>query len=303
MIRSFHSKWSTSSILFLSHQKSEKDRGAAPAPPDTKTKCKPPPPPQVGADRAAVCPSASARRDLASRQECASRSNAATSPIFPPHRLFSGAQVVRVALGRPRPARAANLARLGFPTEVGVKIMLPAPGQQAGLPPGHAGPGPADQPGSAERPKPRSRWALLLPLGAPGRRADWWRRPTGAQRHQLARSYLARSAAAPAASPAGTGLRWSGHRTRCLSELGQCECDARHGGCRLPGWQQRTTGCAGSGLGMATGISPSGFVSPYPSPRQKNSPAGIPTNSCGGHFFPIPVPRGDKSPSGIPVPA
>lgn len=154
MIRSFHSKWSTSSILFLSHQKNEKE----------------PPPPQVGADRAAVCPSASARRDLASRQECASRSNAATSPIFPPHRLFSGAQVVRVALGRPRPARAANLARLGFPTEVGVKIM--PPGQQAGLRPDMLGP--VDQPGSAERARPRSRWALLLSLGAAGRRA-----PTG----------------------------------------------------------------------------------------------------------------------------
>jgi hypothetical protein len=56
-------------------------------------------------------------------------------------------------------------------------------------------------------------------------------------------------------------------------------------------------------LGMATGKSPSGFGSPYPSPRQKKFPAGIPTNSCGGHFFPILVPRGDKSPSGIPVPA
>jgi hypothetical protein len=56
-------------------------------------------------------------------------------------------------------------------------------------------------------------------------------------------------------------------------------------------------------LGMATGNSPSGFSSPNPSPRQKNFPAGIPTNACGGHFFSIPVPRGDKSPSGIPIPA
>jgi hypothetical protein len=34
----------------------------------------------------------------------------------------------------------------------------------------------------------------------------------------------------------------------------------------------------------------------------KKIPAGIPTNSCGEHFFFILVPRGDKSPSGIPVP-
>jgi hypothetical protein len=66
--------------------------------------------------------------------------------------------------------------------------------------------------------------------------------------------------------------------------------------------------CSGEGgetrrLGMATGNSPSGFSSPNPSPRQKKFPAGIPTNTCGGHFFPIPVPRGDKSLSGIPIPA
>ena len=55
-------------------------------------------------------------------------------------------------------------------------------------------------------------------------------------------------------------------------------------------------------VGMATGNSPSGFSSPNPSSRQKNFPAGIPTNACGGHFFPIPTLRVDKSPTGIPVP-
>jgi hypothetical protein len=58
-----------------------------------------------------------------------------------------------------------------------------------------------------------------------------------------------------------------------------------------------------SRLGMATGNFLSGFSSPNPFPRQKNFPAGIPTNACGGHFFSIPVPRGDKSPSGIPISA
>jgi hypothetical protein len=42
-------------------------------------------------------------------------------------------------------------------------------------------------------------------------------------------------------------------------------------------------------VGMATGNSPPGNSSPYPSPRRKNFPAGIPTNACGEHFFPIPV--------------
>ena len=46
-------------------------------------------------------------------------------------------------------------------------------------------------------------------------------------------------------------------------------------------------------LEMAMGNSLSGNSSPSPSPRRKKSPAGIPTNACGGYFFPITIPRGE----------
>jgi hypothetical protein len=55
-------------------------------------------------------------------------------------------------------------------------------------------------------------------------------------------------------------------------------------------------------LGMATGNSQQGNSFPFLSQRRKNFPVGIPTNTCGEHFFLIPVPREDKSPTGSPSP-
>jgi hypothetical protein len=50
--------------------------------------------------------------------------------------------------------------------------------------------------------------------------------------------------------------------------------------------------CRHACIGMAMGNSPSGFSSPFPSPRRKTSSAGIPTNAFGDISFPSPFPAG-----------
>jgi hypothetical protein len=58
-----------------------------------------------------------------------------------------------------------------------------------------------------------------------------------------------------------------------------------------------------TGLEMAMGISPSGVIFPYPSPRGKKIPVPVPVNFDGGEISPSPSPLGDFFPTGFPVPA
>jgi hypothetical protein len=49
------------------------------------------------------------------------------------------------------------------------------------------------------------------------------------------------------------------------------------------------------------GISPSGNVSPSPSPRGEKFPVPVPVNACGGAFSPIHVAVGEFIPVGNPT--
>ncbi|KAG2607282.1 hypothetical protein PVAP13_4NG178711 [Panicum virgatum] len=55
-------------------------------------------------------------------------------------------------------------------------------------------------------------------------------------------------------------------------------------------------------LGMATGLSPSGFGRTFCSPSELNSPAPRPRQSTRGRFSPSPSPNGDSKPDGDPNP-